>query len=409
MSLTAIICKTSKPKSKTYKLYDEKGLYLLVETTGSKYWRLKYRLQGKEKLFAIGVYPTVTLKEARTRTLEAKKLISEGIDPVANRKNSNTKQIGITFEAVAREWFNTKENNWSPSHKEKQEGLLNNNLIPYLGKLPITSISTSKLLTCLRVMEDRGALESARRTRQIASQIFVFAISTDKATANPSANLSGALKTPQTNHYPSITEPVKFGALLRAIDDSDASFTIVNALKLSALLFVRPGELRSMKWAQLDFKEKQWEIPATSMKMKKPLIVPLSTQSIAILQSMKSISHSSDLVFPSVRSSSKRLSENTLNATLRRIGYTKEEMVAHGFRASARTMLEEYSNFSPHLLEQQLSHRVLDTHGRAYNRTSHLPARSKIMQAWADFLDCIKDPNWADNKDYSALKIDITN
>ena len=394
MPLTNIQCKEASPKEKDYKLSDGKGLYLLVTKRSSKYWRLKFRFAGKEKVLALGVYPEVTLKEARNKTYLARKQLEEGIDPAATKrakKLSLLQAAANSFEVIAREWFEKEKDSWSPAHVKKQKYLLEKNLLPYLGKLPITDITPLVLLDCLRKAESRGALETARRLRQVAGQIFRYAVVTGRAERDPTADLRGALKPPKVRHFPAITDPKRLGELLRAIDGFEGTPTVAIALRLAPLLFVRPGELRKMEWAEIDFDAKEWNIPAHKMKMNQPHLVPLSNQAVALLKEIEPITGRWQYVFPSERSRRKPMSDNTLNAALRRLGYSKDEVTAHGFRATARTLLDEQLGYEPHLIEHQLAHEVRDTLGRAYNRTKHFSQRLILMQKWSDYLDRLKE------------------
>tara|TARA_R110002110_G_scaffold414951_1_gene647105 strand:- start:385110 stop:386294 length:1185 start_codon:yes stop_codon:yes gene_type:complete len=389
MPLTNIQCKEASPKEKDYKLSDGKGLYLLVTKKGSKYWRLKFRFARKEKVLALGVYPEVTLKEARNKTYLARKQLEDGIDPAATKrakKLSLLQSAANSFEVLAWEWFEKEKDSWSPAHVKKQKYLLEKNLLPYLGKLPITDITPLVLLDCLRKAESRGALETARRLRQVAGQVFRYAVVTGRAERDPTTDLRGALKPPKVRHFPAITDPKRLGELLRAIDGFEGTPTVAIALKLAPLLFVRPGELRKMEWAEIDFEAKEWNIPAHKMKMDQPHLVPLSDQAISLLKEIEPITGRWQYVFPSERSRRKPMSDNTLNAALRRLGYSKDEVTAHGFRATARTLLDEVLRFEPHLIEHQLAHNVRDPLGRAYNRTKHINQRKKMLQSWADYL-----------------------
>tara|TARA_R110000772_G_scaffold34492_7_gene83627 strand:- start:340 stop:1527 length:1188 start_codon:yes stop_codon:yes gene_type:complete len=394
MSLTDIQCREASLKKKDYKLGDGRGLYLLVTKTGSKYWRLKFRFAQKEKVLALGVYPDVSLKKARDKTYLAKQQLEEGIDPTATRKAqkmSLLEKAANSFEVVAWEWYEKEQNAWSPAHIKKQKYLLERNLIPYLGKYPITDITPLILLDCLRRAESRGALETARRLKQVSGQIFRYAVATGRAERDPSADLRGALKTPQVRHFSAITEPKKLGELLRAIEGFEGTPTVAIALRLAPLLFVRPGELRKMEWTEIDFKTNEWNIPAEKMKMNQSHLVPLSEQVVALLKEIEPLTGHWQYVFPSERSRRKPMSDNTLNAALRRLGYSKDEVTTHGFRATARTLLDEVLEFEPHLIEHQLAHEVKDSLGRAYNRTKHLKKRMNMMQVWSDYLDTLKD------------------
>lgn len=396
MALTDLQCRRAKTLEKDYKLYDEKGLYLLVTKAGQKYWRFKYRYAGKEKLLALGVFPEVGYKRAKNKRDEARLKLQDGIDPSAERKANKlaiTKAHENSFERVALEWFGKEKGNWSHAHIKKQDLLIKNNLIPYLGSYPVSEITPIILLDCLRKIEARGALETARRVKQVAGQIFRYAVATGRADRDPSGDLKGALQSPKTKHYPAITEPKAFGELLRAIGSFNGTPTVTTALQLAPLVFVRPGELRHMEWQEIDLGKAQWVIPAEKMKMRQSHIVPLSKQAIQLLKEIGPLTGRWQFVFPGERSRRRPMSDNALNAALRRLGYSKDEMTTHGFRASARTLLDEELGFEPYLIEQQLAHEVKDPLGRAYNRTKHLPQRKKLMQTWADYLDSLKAKN----------------
>jgi integrase len=389
-----IQCREASPRKKDYKLGDGRGLYLLVTKKGHKYWRLKFRFAQKEKVLALGVYPDISLKKARDKTYQAKQQLEEGIDPTATRKAQKLSLLEKTansFEVIAWEWFEKEKDSWSSAHVKKQKYLLEKNLLPYLGKLPITDITPLVLLDCLRKAESRGALETARRLRQVAGQIFRYAVITGRAERDPTTDLRGALKPPKVRHFPAITDPKRLGELLRAIDSFEGTPPVAIALKLAPLLFVRPGELRKMEWNEIDFKAKEWNIPATKMKMNQPHLVPLSRQAMELLKELEPLTGRWQYVFPSERSRRKPMSDNALNAALRRLGYSKDEVTTHGFRATARTLLDEALEFEPHLIEHQLAHEVKDSLGRAYNRTKHLKQRKLMMQSWSDYLNRLKD------------------
>ena len=393
MALTDRACKMATSREKDYKLADEKGMYLLVSKNGSKYWRWKYRFAGKEKVLAFGVYPEIGLKFARDKCIDARRQVAQGIDPSLARRaaklslhtsNSNT------FETLAWEWFAKEESNWAPSNIKKQRSLLENHLLPHLGSYPITDISLPILLAALRKVEAKGILETASRTKQLSGQVFRYAIATGRAERDPSVFLKGALKTPKTTHFASIVDPKEFGALLRAIDGLSGSPIVVTAMKLAPLLFVRPGELRKMEWREIDLDKGIWDIPAAKMKMRMGHVVPLSNEAVALLKDLEPLTRRWQYVFPGERSRKVPMSDNTLNAALRRLGYSKQEMTAHGFRASARTLLDEVLEFEPYLIDQQLAHMVRDPNGQAYNRTKHLPQRKRMMQEWANYLEKLK-------------------
>ena len=385
--------KTAKAKDKSYKLSDNDGLYLLVTEKGGKWWRFKYRFCGKEKLLSLGTYPEITLADARQRRDEARRQVAQGIDPGAVRKAQKEADAEEkeTFEVIAREWHARFKTTWTQGHAVTIMSRLERDLFPWIGRRPIAEIKSPELLAVLRRIESRGALESAHRIRTICGQVFRYAVSTGRAERDPAADLKGALPQPQEKHRAAITEPAKVGELLRAIEDYKGGYVVKCALKIAPLVFVRPGELRHMEWTELDFENAQWNIPAGKMKMKEPHLVPLSNQAIEILKEVKEVTGSSRYVFPSGRSFERAMSENAIIAALRRMGYEKDEMSGHGFRAMARTILDEVLQVRPDFIEHQLAHAVRDPNGRAYNRTAHLAERRKMMQQWADYLDALKE------------------
>lgn len=393
---------TPKEDGKPNKVSDTQGLYLLVafskpdengERSVTKYWRFDYRFGGKRKTLALGVYPDVSLAEARRAHGDAIQQIKQGIDPSIERKREKlTKELESinTFQAVANEWKTKKAISWSASNLEKVTWLLEKNLLPWLGVRPIANITAPDLLQVLRKIEERGAHETAHRAKQVCGQIFRYAIATGRAERDPAADLKDALAKHKTKHHAAITEPKELAALLRAMDNYSGSLIVRSALKLSALLFVRPGELRHMEWVEIDFDAATWSIPAEKMKMKQPHLVPLCTQALEIIRDLQQLTGSSKYVLPSERGNSRPISENTVNVALRTIGYDNDTQTAHGFRATARTILDEVLGFRPDHIEHQLAHEVKDPNGRAYNRTAHLPARREMMQAWADYLDGLR-------------------
>lgn len=387
----AKIVKT-KPLKKPRTLFDGDGLYLLITPTGGRLWRFKYRINGKGKLLAIGAYPAISLADARERRAMAKKQLANGIDPAAvkqARKRANTEEIE-TFEVIAREWHRKFLASWAPSHADTTISRMERDLFPWIGKRPISKIKAPELLGALRRVESRGALESARRLKIIAGQVFRYAVATGRAERDPSADLKGALAMPKERHYPAITDPKQVAPLLRALDGYQGHFVVKCALRLSPLLFVRPGELRHAEWEEVDLDEAVWNIPASKMKMREPHLVPLSKQAVDILRELQPLTGTSRFVFPSARSLTRPMSNNAVNAALRRMGYDKETMTGHGFRAMARTILDEILHVRPDYIEHQLAHAVRDPNGRAYNRTAHLVERRKMMQQWADYLEELK-------------------
>lgn len=391
--LSDVAVRNAGPKEKPYKLADGRGLYLEVSPTGGRYWRLKYRFGGKEKRLALGVYPEVTLKAARRAALEARDLLAQGTDPgEVKRQEKVARKVGAanSFRAVAEEWVVKKRPHWSQSHIERLTWIFDATLFPYLGHRPIAEITPPELLAALRRTESRGALETANRAKQVAGQVFRYAVASGRAERDPSQDLKGALASPKVKHHPTITDPMEVGDLLRAIDGFTGTPTVKAALQLSPLLFVRPGELRHMEWAEINWEAERWEIPAEKMKMRLPHIVPLCRQALAILRELQPITGRGRYVFPSARGASRPLSENGVRTALRTLGYTNEQITPHGFRAMARTLLDEVLGYRVEWIEHQLAHAVKDANGRAYNRTSHLKDRVKMMQGWADYLDALK-------------------
>lgn len=392
-TLSDVVIRKAKANGKTQRLTDGLGLYLEITPTGSKLWRQKYRFGGKEKRLAHGSYPEVTLAQARVRRDEARRLLASGVDPSAHRKAeklAGEERAANSFEVVAREWFAKFSQRWAKSHSDKILSRLENDLFPWLGERPVAEIEAPELLRCLRRIEARGALETAHRVLQNAGQVFRYAVATGRADRDPTGALRGALTPWKPEHYPAPTETKAVGALLRAIDGYAGALPARTMLRLAPLLFVRPGELRQMEWAEIDFATKEWNIPAHKMKMREPHLVPLSKQAVALLAELQPLTGRRTYVFPGGHDPKKPMSENALNSALRRMGYDKDTMTAHGFRAIARTLLDEELHFRPDYIEHQLAHAVKDPNGRAYNRTSHLAERRKMMQAWADYLDALK-------------------
>lgn len=392
MSLSDVKIRNSKPTEKQIKLFNGGGLFLLITPKGGKLWRVKYRFCGKEKLLALGCYPEVSLFDARQRRDEARRQIAHGIDPGAVRKAQKqaVTEETETFEVIAREWHTKFSPTWTLGHASAINGRLQRDLCPWIGKRPIKEIKAPEILSVLRRVESRGALESAHRIRTIAGQVFRYAVATGRAEHDPSVDLRGALPQPREKHHAAITDPKEAALLLRDIDGYQGHFLVKCALKLAPLLFVRPGELRHAEWAEIDLDQAVWNIPAHKMKMKEPHLVPLPVQAVEVFQELQPLTGSGRYVFPSVRSVTKPMSENTVNAALRYMGYSKQTMTAHGFRAMARTILDEVLQVRPDLIEHQLAHAVRDPNGRAYNRTAHITERKKMMQTWADYLDGLK-------------------
>lgn len=391
MPLTETAIRQAKPKDKDYKLSDGAGLFLLIRTNGAKYWRLAYRYAGKQKLLALGVYPSTTLKEARVKTGEAKSHLRNGVDPGELRKMAKIAQIEAvanSFEAVGLEWFALQKARWVEKHWTKVQWMLEKNLFPWLGSRPVAEINAPELLAVLRRIESRGAIETAKRTKQVAGQVFRFAIATGRAERDPSQDLKDALAPPIKKHLAAVTDPQSVGPLLRALDTYQGTPVVRAALRLAPLTFVRPGELRNARWEDIDLETGEWRYLVT--KTQSQHIVPLSTQAVEVLRDLQPLTGRSEYVFPSPRSPRRPMSDNAVLAALRRAGIGKDEMCGHGFRAMARTILDEVLNYRVDWIEHQLAHAVKDANGRAYNRTSHLPERKKMMQGWADYLDQLK-------------------
>lgn len=388
MALTDIQVRNAKPREKAYKLGDERGLYLLVHPNGSRYWRQKYRFHGKERTLAHGVYPDVSLKDAREARDDARKLLAKKIDPQAVKRSEKLAEQH-SFEAIAREWFDKFSKNWAPTHSSKIIGRLEKDVFPYVGNLPITKLGAPELLRVLRRVEHRGANDSAHRIRQTAGQVFRYAISTGRAERDPSQDLRGALAPAKQAHFGTVTEPKAIGALLRALDGYEGSHITRCALQLAPLVFVRPGELRHAEWSEIDLDAAEWRIPAEKMKAGQPHIVPLSTQAVAILRDIAPLTGSGRYVFPSVRTRKRPMSENTVTAALRRLGYESGQMTGHGFRSMASTILNE-QGWHQDAIERQLAHAERNQVRAAYNYAEHLPERRRMMQAWADYLEGLK-------------------
>ncbi len=392
--LSDVKLRSAKPKDKDYKLTDGKGLYLLVTKTGGKLWRLDYRFAGKRKTLALGSYPEVSLTAARDKRTVAREQVASGIDPSEIVKAQKAAQGGEAdnFEVVAREWHKKYSGSWSPSHAKTTIERIERDAFKIIGKRSVNDIKAPELLAMLRRIESRGALETAHRVRTICSQVLRYAVATGRAEQDVTVSLKGALPPYKASHLAAITDPVKVGELLRAIESFSGSFVVKSALRLAPLVIVRPGELRQAEWSEIDLDAAEWTIPAERMKVKGQgaHLVPLSTQAVAILRELEPVTCSSTYVFPSHRSNARPMSNNAINAALRRLGYNKDEMTGHGFRAMARTILDEVLQVRPEYIEHQLAHAVRDANGRAYNRTSHLKDRRDMMQLWSDYLDGLK-------------------
>jgi len=387
MALTDVALRQTKAGAKTQRLSDAGGLFLEIRPNGAKYWRLAYRFNGKQKMLALGVYPEVSLVAAREKREAAKKLLANDIDPSDNRKALKSVQSGEgSFEAVAREWFHQKSPVWADSHSSKIIVRLEQDIFPWLGSKPINTVTAPDLLAALRRIESRGAVDTANRAKQSCSQIFRYAIATGRAERDPAADLRGALKSTRKTHYPTIIEPAKIAELMRDIEGYSGGLLTRSALRLAPLVFVRPGELRQAEWAEFDFAAAEWRIPADKMKMKVMHLVPLSRQAVKILLEIQPLTGSGKYVFPSERTAERPMSNNTVNAALRRLGYPKEAMTGHGFRSMASTRLHEMG-WSSDVIERQLAHGERNSVKAAYCHAEYLAERKKLMQAWADYLE----------------------
>ena len=392
----------AKPNDKSITLFDGGGLFLMVTPSGGKLWRFKYRFNGKEKKIAFGSYPEISLQDARQRRHDARKLLANNVDPGAVKKalkESRADSDANSFEVVAREWHKKFKESWSPSHAHVTITRLERDIFPWLGKRPISEIEAIEVLTVLQRIESRGAIETARRMKIVCGQVFRYGVATGRAKRDQTADLKGALKPVICKHMAALTDPKEVAPLLRAIDDYKGSFVVKCALQLAALFFVRPGELRAAEWSEINFDTAEWNIPVERMKL--PLktkqerkgqshLVPLSNQAIAILKELQPLTGYSKYVFPSHRTPLRPMSDNAVLSALRRMGYAKDEMSGHGFRAMARTILDEVLQVRPDFIKHQLAHAVRDPNGRAYNRTAHIDERKKMMQKWSDYLDGLK-------------------
>ncbi|THJ54323.1 DUF4102 domain-containing protein [Burkholderia sp. LS-044] len=400
MALTDVAIRNAKPTDKQQKLFDGGGLFLLIKPTGGKRWVLKYRFAGKEKSLALGTYPAIPLNEARKRRDEAKDKLTAGIDPGdAKKAEKRTQRLNAenSFEAVAREWHAKYAPTWSDGHAARILRRLEVDAFPWIGGKPVARLTPPDVLDVLRRVEKRGALETAHRLHANVSQVVRYAVATGRAERDVTADLRGALPPVQSTHMAAITDPRQVAGLLRAIDGYQGTLPVWCALRLAPLLFQRPGELRAAEWVEFDLDAGIWEIPGDRMKRTKQgkvaggaHIVPLSTQAITILRELHALTGNGRLLFPSVRTKERPMSDNTINGALRRLGFDGDTMTGHGFRAMARTILDEVLSMPAAIIEAQLAHAVKDPLGRAYNRTAHLPQRREMMQKWADYLDRLK-------------------
>ena len=393
MPLNDTALRNVKPQEKPFKLFDGGGLFLLVTPNGGKWWRLKYRFGGKEKLQALGVYPGVSLKEARCRRDLAREQIAAGIDPGAHKKAVKEAVRADTqnsYEILAREWYEKYSSAWTPSNRGKVLARQVNDIFPYVGELPIHQVTAPQLLEALRRIESRGALDTAHRALQDCSRIFRYAIATGRAERDTAADLRGALPPAKGSSFATITDTKAVGGLLRAIDGYGGGVVVGCALRFAPLVFVRPGELRQAEWAEFDLPGAEWRIPAGRMKMRQVHIVPLSRQALAVLYELHRFTGYGRFLFPSARTETRPISDVTLLAGLRRMGYTQGEMTVHGFRAMASTLLNELG-YNRDWIERQLAHGERDSIRAAYNYAEYLPERRRMMQEWADYLDGLRE------------------
>ncbi len=384
--LTDRAVKQAKVQEKAYKLPDEKGLFLLVHPNGSKYWRLKYRIFGKEKLFAIGVYPQVGVSDAREKRDLARKLIADGIDPVSNKRQAKLLaqlKSANSFESVAREWHSKRRETWSADHARRILQSLETDVFPHIGDRPIVELTAPEVLAVLRRIESRDALDHLGRVRQRVAQVFKYAIQSGKAVHNPAAEMTGACKTRKQEHRPALSRQ-DLPEFLAKLAEYDGNAQTRLALKLLILTFVRTTELRGARWEEFDFERAEWRIPAERMKMKEAHLVPLSTQALEVLEELKPITGSGVLVFPSQSGDDKTMSENTMLYAMYRMGYHSRATV-HGFRATASTVLNEMG-YRPDAIERQLAHAERNKVRSAYNRSEYLAERRDMMRGWGDFI-----------------------
>ena len=391
MPLTAVQVRNAEVRDRPYKLFDEKSLYLLVNPSGSKLWRFKYTFAKREKTLSIGAFPEISLAVARRHRTIARQMLAMGVDPSASKRANKELRLvkGVTFEQVAREWLEKFSPSWALSHSSKVKRRLERDIYPRIGNRPIREIGARELLLALRKIEARGALETAHRAKQNCGQVFRYAVATGRADRDISLDLKGALPPPVRRHHAAITEPDEVGGLLRSIECFTGSEITKLALRLAPLVFVRPGELRGAEWSEVDLDASQWRIAAHRMKMKSEHIVPLSTQARSVFKELQELTGAGTYVFPSIRTRSRCMSENTLNAALRRLGYSSDEMTTHGFRSMASTLLNE-QGWNRDAIERQLAHSERDPIRAAYNYAEHLPLRRKMMQSWADYLDTLR-------------------
>jgi len=411
MKLTDLDCKNAKPRDKKYKLFDGNGLYLEVRPTGGRYFRFRYRYADKDKDLTIGTYPRITLAKARRAVVTAQDTLAEGTDPAAKKqvdKLTMKLMANTTFEGIAKEWLKKMQSRWVPTHHDRIERRLERDIFPFMGSRPIADISTPEVLAVLQKIEARGALETAKRAKQNCSQVFCYAVETGRADKDPTALFStAALSQPEKRNHAAITDAAGIAGLIRSIRSYEGTPVTRAALQLAPLVMLRPAELRQAEWAEFDLdgssridthRSPMWRIPVSRMKLPKEEklhsehhLVPLSRQAVKILEDLQKLTGTGKYVFPSPRTSTRPMSDNGVLSALRRMGYGKEEMTGHGFRAMARTAIEEQLHIDAKYVELQLAHAVKDSNGRAYNRTKFIKERIDMMQKWADYLDALAD------------------
>lgn len=398
--LTNVAIKNAKPKSKPYKLSDGHGLHILVNPNGSKYWRHNFRYAGKHQTEALGVYPEISLAEAREKLEESRRWLREGKNPKHVRgdlKSERHRSAVQTFEAIGKEWESHHLTTKGDGYRKKMQSMLESEVYPYIGTRPIREVTAQHLLAMLKRIEGTGRIDTAHRVRSITGQIFRYAMATGRADGDPTPALKGALKARNVKHRPAITNPTEFGKLLLAIDAYQGTAVVCAAIKLAPLVFLRPNELRHLEWSEVNLEIGRCDIDASKMKLKRPHIVPLARQAAEILRELQTLTGRGRYVFPSARAGGRPLSDNGMNTALVTMGVSRDTHVPHGFRASARTMLDEQLRERKDIIEHQSARKVRDTMGDAYNRTDFLEERSAMMQRWADYLDQLREAAKSDN------------
>ena len=407
MALTHAAVLSAAPRPKIYKIHDRLGLFLEVTAQGGKRWRAKFRFANRENRLSLGIFPMVGLRAARLRNAELRAQFASGVDPSALRKQAKRlAQQDNSFEGIAREWFKTFSRGWAASHADKIIRRLENYVFPWIGRAPIRDVRATDLLECIRRLEHQNNNETARRVLQTCGQILRYAILTDRAEIDVSRHLRGTLVPAKHKHWASVKSPKEVGALMRAIEGYDGRLVTRFALRLAPLVFVRPGELRQAAWREFDFEQREWRIPADRMKSRFPHIVPLSTQALALLRELKPLTGANRFLFIGDRDPERPMSNNVLNAALRRLGYGKHDMTPHGFRSMASTLLNELG-WRGDAIERQLAHGERDAIRDAYNYAQYLPERRAMMQAWADYLEHLRKTDYL-HSDEIALRTDCS-